>query len=92
MPAPSPVRVKRRLTPLMPASARRIAPGSIPISSATAMAASAFWTLCSPTSGRCRSGMVRPWPVRSVITTSNRPPAAESRTFTARTSACGDRP
>ena len=51
MPPAVPVRVKRRLTPPKPASARRRTSSEIDSSRATAIAASAFCTLCRPAHG-----------------------------------------
>ena len=93
IPPASPTRVKRRFTPLKPASAERIVSSSISISTPTAMAASAFWTLCAPSIGRRKGFMVRARPVaRSCTVTSKVAPMRSVSSFSARTSAWGEKP
>ena len=55
-PSTSPTLVKRRLTPPKLAKPRWITSSAMPISAATPIAASAFWTLCRPGIGRCDAG------------------------------------
>ena len=88
MPPASPVLVKRRLTPANACSDAVTTSSGSPISLATAMAASAFWTLCWPYIGSSRFSSRRSevW-ARSAITAVKREPAAVISTSTPRTSA-----
>ena len=92
MPSTSPTLVKRRLTPPNLAKPLRIASSVIFSSSATATAASAFWTLCRPGIGSIRSVIVRSTPSRPRISASKRLPPGTGATFSPRTSACALNP
>ena len=69
-----------------------VASSGIPSSSATAMAASAFWTLWRPGIGTWMLPIVRRSPSRPRITASKRLPPGTGTTLSARMSASAENP